>query len=221
MGGPGADTVNGGLGDDQLDGAEDDDMLDGASGNDTLKGGAGRDTIRGSDGRDTATGGAGGDLLFGGAGDDRVLTGPRGDAVDAGGDDDDVLAADGAAGPIACDTGEDAVAPHRGDRVHIDCETVHRSVRCPARWRSRCGVRATLSTAGRRAIILGRGSTRVRRGGTRTVRVPLSPRAQRHVRRAKKIDVRLALTYSAGTHHRGPVGTTFSLHAKLPSPVAR
>jgi len=52
----------------------------------------------------------------------------------------------------------------------------------------------------------------------RTLRVPLSPRAQAIVRRAKRINVRLAVKYSAGTHRRGPVRTTFSLNAKLPSP---
>jgi hypothetical protein len=216
-GSDGADTATGGAGGDRVFGGIDNDRLTG--------GGTGAtsadpgDRVDGEDGADVIAGGPGPDALFGGAGDDRVLMGPRGDGVDAGADDDEVIGTDGAAGAIACGTGEDAVAPDRRDRVHIDCETIERAVRCPTRWGSKCSVRATLSTTARRATVLGRGSTRIRRGGTRTIRVPLSPRAHGIVRRAKKIGVRLAFSYRAGTRQRSPVGTTFSLRSKLPSPI--
>lgn len=234
-GASGNDTLNGGAGRDTIRGSDGADMASGGAGGDLVFGGIDNDRLTGGgtgatsadpgdrvdgeDGADVIAGGPGRDGLFGGPGDDRVRMGPGGDGVDAGGDDDTVIATDRAAGSIACGTGEDAVAPDRRDRVHIDCETIERPVRCPARWRSKCSVSATLSTTGRRATVLGRGSARIRRGRTRIVRVPLSPRAQGIVRRAKKIDVRLALRYRAGTHHRGPVGTTFSLHSKLPSPI--
>jgi hypothetical protein len=216
-GSDGADTATGGAGGDLLFGGIEDDRLTG--------GGAGAtsadpgDRVDGEDGSDVVAGGPGRDALFGGAGDDRVLMGPRGDAVDAGADDDAVIATDRAAGAIACGTGEDAVAPDRRDRVQIDCETIERPVRCPARWRSRCTVSATLSTTGRRARVLGEGAVRVQRGRTRTLRVPLSRRGQAIVRRARQIDARLAVDYRAGTHHRRAVSTTFSLHARLPKPT--
>jgi len=218
-GSDGADTATGGAGGDLLFGGIDNDRLTG--GGTGATGADPGDRVDGEDGSDVVAGGPGRDALFGGAGDDRMLMGPDGDAVDAGDDDDEVIARDGAAGAIACGTGEDSVAPDRGDRAHIDCETIERPVHCPARWRSKCKVTATLSTTGRRPTVIARGLIRVRRGRTRTLRVPLSPRAQAIVRRAKRITVRLAIKYSAGTHRRGPVSTTFSLRAKLPSPTPR
>ena len=86
-------------------------------------------------GADVVAGGPGADALIGGAGDDRVIMGPGPDRADAGADDDRVVAGDRVAGAIACGAGEDAVAPDARDRVHIDCETIERSVSCPARWR--------------------------------------------------------------------------------------
>jgi hypothetical protein len=216
-GSDGADTATGGAGGDLLFGGIDDDRLTGGGSGATSADPG--DRVDGEDGSDIVAGGPGRDALFGGAGDDRVLMGPRGDGVDAGDDDDEVIGTDGAAGAIACGSGEDAVAPDRRDRVHIDCETIERPVRCPARWRGRCTVSAKLSTTGRRITVLGEGATRVRPGRTRTLRVPLSPRGQAIVRRARQIDARLTVKYRAGTHHRGPVSTTFSLHAKLPSPT--
>ena len=234
-GASGNDTLNGGAGHDTIRGSDGADTATGGAGGDLVFGGVDNDQLTGGgigatsadpgdrvdgeDGADVIAGGPGRDALFGGTGDDRVLMGPGGDGVDAGADDDDVIAMDGAAGSIACGTGEDAVAPDRGDRVHIDCETINRPVRCPAGWRTKCSVSATLSTTGRRATVLGRGSARIRRGGTRIVRVPLSPRAQAIVRRAKKIDVRLAFSYRAGTRHRGTIGPILSLRSKLPSPA--
>jgi Ca2+-binding RTX toxin-like protein len=216
-GSDGADTATGGAGGDLVFGGVDDDRLTGG-GPGATSADAG-DRVDGEDGSDVVAGGPGRDALFGGAGDDRVLMGPRGDAVDAGDDDDEVIGTDGAASAIACGTGEDAVMPDRGDRVHIDCETIERSVRCPARWRALCTVSGTLSTARRPAKVLGHGATRVRRGRTRTLRVPLSPRGQAIVRRAKRIDVRLVVKYRAGTHRRSSAGTIFSLRSKLPSPT--
>ena len=218
-GSEGADTATGGAGGDLLFGGVDDDHLTG--GGPGASGADPGDRVDGEDGSDVVEGGPGRDALLGGAGDDRVVMGPRGDAVDAGDDDDEVIGADGVAGAIACGTGEDAVTPDRRDRVQIDCETIERPVRCPRRWHRRCTVSATLSTTGRRATVLGKGATRVRRGRTRTLRVPLSPRGQAIVRRAKQIDVRLAVSYRAGTHRRGPVATTFSLRSRLPSPTPR
>ena len=218
-GSDGADTATGGAGGDQISGGIDNDRLTGGGPGATSADPG--DRVDGEDGADVIEGGPGRDALFGGPGDDRVLMGPGGDATDAGADDDEVAAADGAAGSVACGTGEDAVAPDRRDRVHVDCETIERLLRCPARWRSKCSVTATLSTTGRRATVLGRGSARIRRGRTRLVRVPLSSRGQAIVRRAKKIDVHLVASYRAGKHHRGSGGPTFSLRSKLPSPVPR
>jgi Ca2+-binding RTX toxin-like protein len=216
-GADGADTATGGAGGDLLFGGVDDDQLTGG-GPGATSADAG-DRVDGEDGSDVVAGGPGRDALFGGPGDDRVVMGPRGDAVDAGADDDEVIGTDGFPGAIACGTGEDAVTPDRRDRVRVDCETIERSVRCPARWRGMCNVTGTLSTGGRRAKLLGRGATRVRRGRMRTLRVPLSPRGQAIVRREKQIDVRLVVKYRAGTNRRGPVARTFSLRSKLPSPT--
>src|SRR5918994_7365147 len=206
VGDAGADTIAAAAGDDQIFGDDFGAFGPFDPGPDNIDAGPGTDNVDAGGGNDIVMGGPGPDTLTGGIGDDQL----------EGAEDADVL--DGASGNDTLNGGAGRDTDRR-DRVHIDCETIERPVRCPARWRSKCSVSATLSTTGRRATVLGRGSARIRRGRTRIVRVPLSPRAQGIVRRAKKIDVRLALRYRAGTHHRGPVGTTFSLHSKLPSPI--
>jgi Ca2+-binding RTX toxin-like protein len=200
-------------------------VLAGGDGRDKLAGGDGRDTANGGAGRDTVGGGAGGDRLTGGldadalrgeAGDDLIAMGPGRDRTDAGGGDDRVVADDRARGSIGCGSGEDSAAPGAGDRVHIDCETLERTVTCPKRWHQRCAVSGAVSTTGGSPLVLGRGAARVGRGATRSLRVPLSGRARTTVRRRRRVAVRLAVEIVAGAHHRGPLTTAFSLHIRLP-----
>jgi Ca2+-binding RTX toxin-like protein len=234
-GGSGSDTLGGDAGNDTIGGADGADRATGGAGGDLIFGGIDNDRLTGGgpgatgtdrgdrvdgeDGSDVVAGGPGQDALFGGAGDDKLVMGRGGDGVDAGADDDDIEAIDRAAGRIGCGAGEDAVAPDARDRTHIDCETIERPVTCLARWRARCTVIATISTTARRATIVGRGSIRLRPGRTRTLRVPLSSRARTIVRRAKRIDVRLATEYRTRKQRRRNALTTFSLHAKLPAPA--
>jgi hemolysin type calcium-binding protein len=233
-GGPGNDALLGSAGNDRLAGDEGNDAMDGQSGDDVLAGGVGDDKMTGGDGRDTAGGGAGRDTVGGGAGRDRLTGGPhadvlRGEAGDdliamgpgrdranAGGGDDRVVAEDRAPGSVACGPGEDGVAPGAGDRVHIDCETLERTVTCPKSWRRRCAASGALSTTGRHPLVLGRGAARLGRGATRSLRVPLPDRARTTVRRRRRVPVRLAVEIVAGARHRGPLTTVFSLHARLP-----
>ena len=139
--------------------------------------------------------------------------GPGRDRADAGAGDDRIGARDGVAARLECGSGEDAAAPDLRDRVHLDCETIEQRVACPRRWRQRCRVAGTL-TGSRRKTELGRGAVGVPSGRKRTLRVPVSAKGKDAVRRARRLNVRLNVTVSAGERRRA-TSTRFSVRVAL------
>ena len=128
----GNDTIFGGDGDDNIDGNAGDDTLFGGPGNDLFQPSQGNDTIDGGE-DDDEIGGAGtpvlctpdpgDDTMIGGPGDDKLCGGPGKDTLNGGPGNDALNAVDAATdGPIACESGIDAVWSDPSDPVAPDCE---------------------------------------------------------------------------------------------------
>jgi Ca2+-binding RTX toxin-like protein len=226
-GGEGADVVKGDEGNDLLKGEFGDDILDGGSGDDSLNGGAGKDTMAGAAGLDLADYAAATKAvsvtLDGNANDgegregDLVRTDVE--SVTTGSSNDFVNSRDGVAGRISCGRGTDRVATDPDDRVAGDCEvTVAATARCSIARRSvkmsksgavKLKVSCPFEGKGRLTLTrgkrLGRKSFTITRDGqSKTVKVKLSRRGRRDVRRRN----RLRVTASVLLRRSDVVGTS-------------
>jgi hypothetical protein len=183
-GGGGREILRGGAGSDRLAGGDNGDLLDGGDGEDLLAGGAGADRLDGGPGDDALDGGADGDRLAANDGDDVVAVGD-GDLAN-GGVGDDVLRASGSGiATIGCSAGRDRVAPSRGDRISLSCESLEQRVSCGSG--RACRVATLLATKGGRA--LASATKRVHAGASRALTLSLPRKARREVQRRDSIAV--------------------------------
>jgi Ca2+-binding RTX toxin-like protein len=217
IGGPGNDTLSGDPGDDNLQGGDGADSLNGGDGTDQLDGGPGADSLAGGPGDDTAvyssrskavsvsTDGADND----GEANERDQVRLSVESVKTGAGNDTINVRDGVTGKVSCGAGRDSVVSDQSDTVASDCElknalsslatctitsdptrmsrrgTIRVRVRCPA------GGKATLSlrTVGRakKAKKLGSKRFTLKAGKRKTVRIKLSGRARRLVKKKKTL----------------------------------
>ncbi len=217
IGGPGRDRLSGRGGRDVLDGGLDDDVLLGAEGNDLIVGGAGADTLDGAGGNDELLAGtaivdaprhflttfeadASPDRVTGAAGADSLRVG-AGDSADAG-PGNDVLESVGRPAFLSCAAGRDvfdgeALAPRNCERasvledklVPVNLRLRGRVLTLPIRGGDEARVSVVLLVAGR-PLARARGTVHV--AATRMLRLRLTPRRARLLRRARTM--RLSFT---------------------------
>jgi Ca2+-binding RTX toxin-like protein len=215
----GDDNLQGGDGTDGLNGGDGNDQLDGGAGSDVLAGGAGDDTAVYSartkavhvtlDGADND----------GEANEkDQIRLTVEGTKTGAG--DDAINVRDGIKGEVSCGAGRDVVTADAVDTIANDCEEKNVpalatcSVRSGSVTMSRTGVirvrvtcptagkgKLTLQTAGaykakktRKKVKLGSKSFSVKAGKAKTVKLKLSKKARRLVRKNKHLRARATLT---------------------------
>jgi Ca2+-binding RTX toxin-like protein len=197
-------TYDGGPGNDTLTAGVKFDLIRGGPGNDSLTGNAGRDTLEGGPGNDIESGGAGDDRL-GGADGTRATLDTGADTFEGGLGQDRLFAADAETDTaISCSLRPDSAVEFAGidlvDPRPRNCDLVQqaakdqhptvqlrgRTVRvrggraavrlqCPRRAPGgRCDGTAEIVKGGR---VIARGSYRLRRGQTRTIRLRLRRRA--------------------------------------------
>jgi hypothetical protein len=195
---------NGEAGNDTLTGGANDNVLGGGPGDDNLNGNNGRDTLEGGPGSDTESGGAGDDRL-GGADGTRAPLDTGADSFDGGLGADLLFTADGQNDRfITCSPQQDAAFDFAGvDLLDLrvrNCDLIQRAAKdqhptvqlrartvrvrggrasvqlqCPrSAPGGRCDGTAEIVKSGR---VIARGSYRLRRGQTRTVRLRLRRRA--------------------------------------------
>jgi hemolysin type calcium-binding protein len=225
-GGPGFDTVNYGsrtvpltitVGDGQAnDGAAGEN--DGISDAEEIIGGSANDTIVGSSAGETLIGGGGADVLRGGGGDDTI------DAVD------------GQHDSVSCGTGKDIANLDLVDTLLApgnDCESITRqavddsppgrplrkAVRltgsaalvrftCPRSAHPSCRGRLSIASFAHPGRVLGRAGYSLALGRSKTIRVPLSGRAQSKLHSAGRA---IVSTVEHGHSKKGPRGSRFEL----------
>lgn len=189
-------------------------IVSGGAVGDNLTGGAGAERLLGENGKDTLNGGGGRDALDGGLGDDtlQLREGIRDERADCDGGDFDTADLDlrdaGLIFPntpiatLSCET-VTIGAVREGPNVRISRRSVRLTrsgarirLTCPRGLGSRCSGRLRLRSArkvrvgGRRRIVrLGSPRYRIAPGGTEYVRVGLSRRNRRLVRRLKRLRV--------------------------------
>jgi hypothetical protein len=202
----GIDTLSGGTGDDSLDGGTRSDILSGDDGNDTAVYSGRTRAVRVSLG-DAPNDGESKEGDF-------VMQGVEGARTGSG--DDWIDSVDGAAGNISCGKGEDTVIADAEDDVGSDCEVVNvsASAKCSVSRRSarvkmsRTGgvrVRVTCPSSARGTLRLSRGgraissrkSFSVKAGKSKTVKLKLSRKGRRAVRRNDRLRVSAALVTRA------------------------
>jgi Ca2+-binding RTX toxin-like protein len=217
-GGDGNDSLDGGPGADVLNGDAGDDSLDGGLGPDVLAGGPGMDvadyssrtknvsvTMDGADNDGQANEG------------DQIRSTTEGARTGSGNDTIDVK--DGVAGEVSCGKGNDTVTADPIDVIGGDCENVGISSVCSVRQNSVTmsgngvvGIRLTclasakgtltLKTVGaykaakktRKKVVLGRKKFSLKAGRSAMVKVRLSKKARRLVKRNKKLHVRATIS---------------------------
>ena len=214
QGGAGNDTLAGEDGNDVIHGGDGADGLNGGDGNDVLDGGPGSDILSGGPGDDTADyssrtaavnvslDGADND---GQAGErDQVRT--TVESVKTGSGNDTINVKDGVKGEVSCGAGTDSVTADSIDTIANDCEeknvsvssvctitsspvtmTRTRTVKIRLSCASGGKGRLTLRTVGRakRATKLGSASLSLKAGKKKTVKVKLSKKAIRLLKRHK------------------------------------
>jgi Ca2+-binding RTX toxin-like protein len=209
-GGAGADTLSGGNGSDSvsyagaavpvrvtLDGL----AGDGAAGeNDNV--GADVENVTGGNVGDVLIGNAGPNGLQGGPGDDRLLGGGGADTLDGGDGNDSIQALDGAVDQVLCVNGTDGAIADKGDVLNA-CEAVQRTlvqvlvskakmrkgivrvpVRCSAYATEGCNGSLTLKY---RTTTLGKKAFKLANGAKSTLKVKLSKKAQKLLRKKRKL----------------------------------
>jgi Ca2+-binding RTX toxin-like protein len=223
-GGDGSDVLSGDDGKDTLRGDADSDSLNGGTGDDSLDGGAGADIISGGDDNDTAVYAARSRAVRVSIGDaandgesregDFVMSDVEG--VSTGSGNDWIDSVDGAAGDISCGRGEDTVNADADDDVAADCEVVNVSAlgRCSVSRRSATvtmtrsgavGIRVTCPISAKGSVRLlrsGRAFSRrksfsVRAGASKTVKLKLTRKARRTVRRRNRLRVEVSVVARA------------------------
>ena len=224
--GAGNDVIAGGAGDSVLDGGPGDDVIDGRGGRDVIVAGAGADTVDGGAGDDSLSAGpavvdigrreagywgpdGSRDVVTGGEGDDvlRLAHSDRGE----GGTGDDIVYAQGTGIAAACGNGRrDAFA---GLTLPLDCERImwFGSEPMSAKLRLRRGrleiglpgyfggtVTVEVRVKGR---LVARGRRKIEFEEWRTVRMRVTPRNQRALRRARSVRVRVGAQGPGGRSH--------------------
>ena len=209
-GGGGADTVSGGNGIDSvsyagatvavrvtLDGL----AGDGAAGeNDNVQGDV--ENVTGGNVNDVLIGNAGANTLQGGPGDDRLLGGAGPDTLDGGDGNDSIQALDGAVDQVLCGNGTDGTVADTGD-VLTACEVVQRALvqvlaskakmrRGIVRIPVSCSLYATDGCTGTltlkyRSLTLGRKAIQLAPGAKATLKVKLSKKAQKLLKKKRKL----------------------------------
>jgi Ca2+-binding RTX toxin-like protein len=214
----GADNLQGGADADALDGGAGDDSLDGGPGSDVVAGGPGKDAAVYStrsktvavtlDGADNDGESKEGDQI-------RATT----EGARTGSGNDKINVKDGVAGAVSCGKGRDTVTADTVDVIADDCENVGVSSVCSVRARSAtmsrkgvvrlrvtclASVKATLTlqTAGaykaakktRKKVKLGRKKFSLKAGRSKTVKVKLSKKARRLVKRNKKLRAKATIS---------------------------
>ena len=210
IGGAGRDRLAGRGGRDVLDGGAGDDVLAGAAGNDLIVGGTGADALDGAAGNDELISGsatvdaprgsyvlpendASPDRTAGGAGADSLLAVGNGDSADAGPGNDE-LEAEGRPALLNCGAGRDtldggALAPRNCELASVLDKVIPVTLRLRGRvlsLRIRGGDQARVAVVllvGGRPLARARGTVHV--ASSRTLRLRLSPRGARLLRRAR------------------------------------
>ena len=225
-GGPGDDTLHGGDGSDTLNGGPGNDMLDGGLGADIMAGGGGDDTADYSSRTKNVTVTLDGSPNQGEQGEGDLI---RSDvhSVRTGSGNDTIDTRDGVKGEVSCGAGFDVVRADPTDTVAKDCEDVSRNgvsalatckvgtatvtmsrrgvvrlrASCPASGKAVMSLRRVGRAKG--ALRLGSRSFSLRAGKKVTVTVKLSKKAQRLVRKDRRlrahvtVELRGALASSA------------------------
>jgi Ca2+-binding RTX toxin-like protein len=235
LGGAGADTIAGEDGNDNLQGGTEVDGLNGGDGNDTLDGGPGNDILTGGAGDDTASyatrtkdvkvtlDGADNDGETGEM--DQIRTTVESAKTGAG--NDSINVRDGVKGEVSCGAGKDSVKADKVDTVANDCEEKNVSIT------SVCSVRSDLVTMSRKRTIRvrvscatgGKGTLSLRTVG-RAKRATKLGRASVSLKAGKKKSVKVKLTRKALRllkRHRGSLRAhaTLSLKGATASSVKR
>jgi Ca2+-binding RTX toxin-like protein len=210
QGGDGADGLNGGDGNDQLDGGAAADILTGGPGDDTAVYSARTKAV------DVTLDGADNDGEASEKDQIRVTV----ESTKTGAGDDSINVRDGIKGEVSCGRGRDVVTADAVDTVANDCEVKNVpalatcSVRSGSVTMSKTGVirirvtcpsagkgKLTLQTSGaykakktRKKLKLGSKSFSVKAGKATTVKVKLSKKARRLVKKNKRLRARATLT---------------------------
>jgi Ca2+-binding RTX toxin-like protein len=220
-GGTGTDQLFGDAGNDTLFGAGDADTLHGGNGDDSLDGGTGADVLNGDGGKDTAnysTRSNAVTLTLDGAPNDgqsreNDLIKIDVENVSSGAGNDKINSVDGVAGRISCGRGTDTVTADAKDTVAADCElkNVAKLSRCSITRRSATmsrkgvvGIRINCAASGKGTLTLRKGRAKigkkrfsVRSGRVKTVKVKLTKKGRRAVKRAKHHRLRIKATLSS------------------------
>jgi Ca2+-binding RTX toxin-like protein len=225
----GNDVVTGGDGPDAIDGGAGDDQLSGGFGNDAITGGPGRDDIGGDRTAACAYGplfgsctiGSGNDPIYAQDGEqDTIDCGPGGDtayvdAIDVVTGCESVHATGGVSGP-GPSPAPAALPAAKLALGHARLASIARAraiaVTCRLARAGRCTVRATISASAARKLrlkprrraktfSLGSGGRTFKQAGSGRVRVKLSRKVARALRRARSLRVTLTATaaYAAGS----------------------
>jgi Ca2+-binding RTX toxin-like protein len=231
-GGPGNDTLSGDAGDDNLQGGDGADSLNGGDGNDQLDGGPAADALAGGPGDDRAvyssrtkavsvsTDGADND----GEANERDQVRLSVESVKAGAGNDTINVRDGVKGEVSCGAGRDSVVADRTDTIANDCEqkntlsalatctinsdparmsksgTIRVRVKCPLGGKAKLSLR-TVGKA-KRAKKLGSKSFKMKAGKRKTVRIKLSGKARRLVKKKKALRAHATVTVKAAVASR-------------------
>lgn len=216
-GGAGADTLNGGNGTDSvsyagaavpvrvtLDGL----AGDGAAGeNDNVA--ADVENVTGGNVNDVLIGNAGANVLQGGPGDDRLLGGAGPDTLDGGDGNDAIQALDGVVDQVLCGNGTDGVIADKADALTA-CELIQRTVvqvltetakmrKGIVRVTVRCSPYATEGCNGSltlkyRTTTLGKKAFKLATGAKATLKVKLSKKAQKLVKKKGRLKATARVT---------------------------
>jgi hypothetical protein len=226
----GEDILNGGIGDDELLGSGGRDELDGESGSDTLNGSSGDDTLLGGTGNDVITGGTGDDIHKGEDGNDTLVTrdgtldlltncGAGTDSLDMDLIDAGILPGGLISSLTSCEQvtigavneGPNVAISPRSRRVRSDGSTFVR-VRCPPSLPIRCKGTLKLQLATRRSLRRKAPRTRysIRAGKSKRIRVRLSRRDRRTLRRARGV----VTSVEKGQHGKKTTIQTVKLRAR-------
>lgn len=219
----GDDILHGGADPDALNGGEGNDLLDGGAGSDVLIGGPGNDTADYSartKNVDVTLDGADND----GETNENDQIRATVESTKTGGGNDTINVRDGIAGDVSCGGGTDVVIADMADRINDNCEqkNVFSTATCSVRSGSVAltsdgvvGIRitcpvagkgtVTLQTAGaykaakktRKKVTLGRTSFSLKAGRSTTVKVKLSKKARRLVKKNRRLHVRATVAVKA------------------------
>jgi Ca2+-binding RTX toxin-like protein len=208
FGDAGNDTLLGGSENDTLSGGDNDDSLDGATGADVINGNAGTDTAN------YAARTAAVNITLDGAPNDgqsgeNDLVKHDVESVSTGSGNDTVNSVDGLTGKISCGRGTDTVtASDKTDSISSDCEkkgivalarcSISRSAKVKGRVLS---LRVTCPAAGKGTVTvrgagarLGKKSFKARAGKRKTVKVKMSKKGRRALKKNKRLRLRVTVS---------------------------